>query len=75
MDFVLQPWQICVVMLAGWINRQQREVVEYLRTENTVLKGKLGKKRILLNDDQRRRPATTTRGQRQDTRPQATARC
>jgi len=32
-------------------------VIEYLRTENQVLKEKLGKRRILLNDDQRRRLA------------------
>ena len=57
MDFVLQPWQVYFVILAGWINRQQQEVIEYLRTENQVLKEKLGNKRILLNDDQRRRLA------------------
>jgi putative transposase len=45
------------VILAGWVNRQQQAVIEYLRTENQVLKEKLGKKRILLNDDQRRRLA------------------
>ncbi len=38
MDFVLQPWQFYVVILAGWINRQQQEVIEYLRSENQVLK-------------------------------------
>ncbi|MCP4889030.1 MAG: hypothetical protein GY904_20765, partial [Planctomycetaceae bacterium] len=32
-------------------------MIEYLRTENAVLKERLGKKRILLNDDQRRRLA------------------
>ena len=57
MDFFLQPWQFYLVILAGWLNRQQQEVIEYLRTENQVLKEKLGKKRILLNDDQRRRLA------------------
>ena len=57
MHFVLQPWQLSVVILAGWINRQQREVIDYLRTENQVLKEKLGKKRTLLNDDQRKRLA------------------
>ncbi len=57
MNFVLQPWQLFVLILASWINRQQQEVIEYLRTENAVLKEKLGKKRILLNDDQRRRLA------------------
>ena len=57
MNFVLQPWQLMVVLLASWVNRQQQDVIEYLRTENQVLKEKLGKKRILLNDDQRRRLA------------------
>ena len=52
MNFVLQPWQLLV--LASWINRQQQEVIEYLRSENQVLKEKLGKNRILLNDNQRR---------------------
>lgn len=44
-------------MIAGWVNRQQQELIEYLRTENQVLKEKHGKKRILLNDDQCRRLA------------------
>src|SRR5262245_33917676 len=46
-----------LLIVAGWINRQQQEVIDYLRTENHVLKEKLGKRRILLNDDQRRRLA------------------
>jgi putative transposase len=57
MDFVLKPWQLYVVILAGWVNRQQQEVVEYLRTENQILKEKLAKKHILLNDNQRPRLA------------------
>ena len=57
MSFIFQPWQLYFVVLAGWVNRQQQEVIDYLRTENRVLMEKLGKKRILLNDDQRRRLA------------------
>jgi hypothetical protein len=57
MKFILQPWQLMLIILASWVNRQQQEVIEYLRTENAVLKEKLGKKRILLTDDQRRRLA------------------
>jgi hypothetical protein len=57
MSFVLQPWQLLVVILAGWVNRQQQQVIEYLRTENQILREKLGKRRILLNDDRRRRLA------------------
>ena len=50
-----------LIILAGWINRQQQEVIEYLRTENAVLKEKLGKKRILLTDDQRLRLAVKSK--------------
>jgi hypothetical protein len=57
MNFVLQPWQLLLAILAGWSNRQQQEIIEYLRTENQVLKEKLGKRRIILSDDQRRRLA------------------
>jgi len=57
MNFVLQPGQLYFVVFVGWINRQQQIVIEYLRTENQVVKEKLGKNRLLLNDDQRRRLA------------------
>ena len=57
MKFILQPWQLMLIILASWVNRQQQEVIEYLRTENAFLKEKLGKKRILLTDQQRRRLA------------------
>ena len=43
MNFILHPWQLYFVILAGWINRQQQIVIDYLRTENQVLKEKLGK--------------------------------
>ena len=56
-DFVLHPWHLLVAIVAGAVNREQQKAIEYLRTENQVLREKLGKKRILLNDDQRRRLA------------------
>ena len=46
MNFVLQPWLLLLAILAGWINRQQQEVIEYLRTENQVLKEKLDNHQI-----------------------------
>lgn len=55
MNPILPTCYLMVMFFASWINRQQQEVLEYLRTENQILKEKLGKKRILLNDDQRRR--------------------
>ena len=54
---MLRPWQLLLLILAGWINRDQQNAIEYLLTENQVLREKLGKGRILLNDDQRRRLA------------------
>ncbi len=54
---MFHPGQLLVVSLAGWLNREQQAIVEYLRTENQVLKKKLGKKRVLLSNDQRRRLA------------------
>ena len=34
MKFILQPWQLTLIILANWFNRQQEEVMETLRTEN-----------------------------------------
>ncbi|MEO2034474.1 MAG: phage integrase SAM-like domain-containing protein, partial [Planctomycetaceae bacterium] len=56
-SFILHPWQMLLLIIAAWMNRQQQDAIEYLRTENAMLKEKLGKKRILLNDDQRQRLA------------------
>jgi putative transposase len=57
MTFVLQPWQLLFALLAGWRNSRQREIIQYLHTENQILKEKLRRHRILLSDDQRRRLA------------------
>jgi putative transposase len=57
MIFVLQPRHFLSIGVAGWINRSQQEAIEYLRTENQVLREVVGRKRVLLNDDQRRRLA------------------
>jgi putative transposase len=57
MNFVLQPWRLLFAIFASWVNDHQQGALDYLRTENQVLKEKLGKKGILLSDDQRRRLA------------------
>ena len=54
----LNPWTFTVVAVAGWMNRQQQQVIEYLRTENQILREKLGTERIFLNESQRVRLAT-----------------
>jgi hypothetical protein len=57
MSFVLHPWQLLLVILTGWVNQQQQQIIDFQRTEIDVLEEKVGKKRIILNDDQRRRLA------------------
>ena len=56
-----KPMVMLLTMLAGWMNRQQQEIIEYLKAENGMLRDELqkatGKKRIILNDKQRRRLA------------------
>ena len=51
-------WRILLVALAGWVNRHQLEVIEYLREENRVFKEQLGERRLRLTDTQRRRLAS-----------------
>ena len=57
MNFLLHPWQVLLLILAGLINRDLQEVIDYLVMENRVLREKIGSKRILLSDNQRRRLA------------------
>ena len=46
---IWKPWAFLLVAVAGWMNRQQQEVIEYLNEENRILREKLGPKRILLS--------------------------
>ena len=57
MHMTLDPFRLLLISLAGWINQQQQDVIEYLREENRVLHEQLGNKRPRLSDDQRRRLA------------------
>ncbi len=54
----VKPWTFFAVAIAGWMNRQQQEVIQYLRTENQILREQLGTKRVLPNESQKRRLAT-----------------
>jgi hypothetical protein len=51
------PWRIALVAIAGWMNRQQQDVIAYLTAENRILREQLGPKRIILNESQKRRLA------------------
>ncbi len=51
------PLQLLLATFAGWVNREQAQVVAYLVEENSVLKEQLRGRRLRLTDDQRRRLA------------------
>ena len=53
-----KPLAFFAVALAGWMSRQQQDVIEFLREENRILREKLGHKRLILNESQKRRLAT-----------------
>ena len=51
------PLRFVLVALAGWVNQQQRDVIDYLQEENRALREQLGPGRLRFTDDQRRRLA------------------
>ena len=57
----LSPLQVLLLTLAGWVNRHQQHVIEYLIEENRVLKDQVKGRRLRLTDDQRRRLGATGR--------------
>jgi hypothetical protein len=61
MPSLSHPLQFLLVALAGWVNQQQRDVIDYLQEENRVLREQLGIKRLRFTDDQRRRLAAKAR--------------
>jgi len=48
---------VLIIMLAGWLQRHQQEVIAYLQEENLILKAQLGSCRLRLTDTERRRLA------------------
>ena len=49
--------QFLVLTLAGWLNRHQEDLIDYLREENRILRVQLGSQPLRLTDAQRRRLA------------------
>ena len=54
---VIQPFHLLVIALAGWFNRHQQAVIDYLVEENLVLKEQLEGQRLRFTDEQRIRLA------------------
>lgn len=57
MSSLLQPLHLLLMMFAGWVNRHQLDVIDYLREENRVLKEHLGGRRLRFTDAERCRLA------------------
>ncbi|HTP50109.1 MAG TPA: hypothetical protein VMK42_05390 [Anaeromyxobacteraceae bacterium] len=51
------PLQFLLLTFAGWVNRRQLAMIEYLTGEHRVLREQLGTKRLRFTDEQRRRLA------------------
>ena len=46
-----------LVTLAGWVNRHQQAIIDYLIEENRIFKQQLSGRRLRLSDNDRRRLA------------------
>jgi hypothetical protein len=47
MDSLPRPLTFCLLLFAGWFNRHQQAVIEYLLEENRVLRAVNGFRRLL----------------------------
>lgn len=57
MTSTFHPFYFALVALAGWLNRHQEDVIDYLLTENRILKAQLKDHRLQLSNHQRCRLA------------------
>jgi putative transposase len=57
MRLAIDPFRLLLISLAGWLNQQQQDIIDYLQEENRVLREQLSGKRLRFSDDQRRRLA------------------
>ncbi len=57
MSPLLRSVQMRLLIFAGWVNRHQLEVIEYLQEENRVLKERMGGRRLRFTDAEGRRLA------------------
>jgi hypothetical protein len=57
MDSVPRPLAFLLLLVSGWVNRQQQAVIDYLLEENRILRAAHAPRLLRLTDDQRRRLA------------------
>lgn len=56
------PVQYLLIVFTGWVNRQQIDVIEYLKEENRVLREMLGEQCLCFTDAHHRRLAQKPNG-------------
>ena len=54
MSFLLTPWHILLACLCGLVNHRQQQIIEFQNAQIEAILAKLGRPRLLLDDDQRR---------------------
>src|SRR5438046_9518053 len=52
-----RPLEFLLLLFAGWVNRRQLAVIDYLKEENRILREQMQGRRLQFTDDQRRRLA------------------
>jgi len=52
LEFVIRPWRLVILPLRFYLSRRQQRMIEYLQTENQVLREKLNENRVPPNNDQ-----------------------
>ena len=52
-----RPLEFLLLLFAGWVNRRQLAVIDYLKEENRILREHLAGRRLRFTNDQRRRLA------------------
>src|SRR5262245_63535489 len=57
MDPLPRPLAFFLLLVSGWVNRQQQEVIDYLLEEHRIFRAAHRPRRLRLTDDQRRRLA------------------
>jgi hypothetical protein len=53
--------QFLLILVAGWLQRQQAATIDYLKAENRMLRARLGGRRIVFTDAERRQLADKAR--------------
>lgn len=58
---VLDAFRFVLISIAGWMNQQQQQAIEYLREENKVLREQLGGCRLRFTKSNQRRNVVRSR--------------